>query len=39
MGLNVETTFFALHAQSRDVGKYQDWCARVINDAREWFET
>jgi len=39
VGLNVETIYFALRAQHRDSSKYREWCTRVINDAREWFES
>jgi len=37
MGLNVETTFFALRAQHRDSPRYHDWSSRVVNGARSWF--
>ncbi len=38
IGLNVETTYFALRAQHRQLGKYREWCSRVISGAREWFQ-
>jgi len=37
MGLNVETTFFALRAQHRDSGRYRAWAARIVDGARAWF--
>jgi hypothetical protein len=37
MGLNVETTFFALRAQHRDSSRYHDWASRVVNGVRLWF--
>ena len=39
IGLEVQTTYFALRSQHGDSEKYRDWCSRVINGAREWFET
>ena len=39
IGLNVETTYFALRAHHRDSGKYREWCSRLISDAREWFQS
>lgn len=38
IGLDVETTFFALRAQHIDHDKYRDWAARVVSGARDWFE-
>lgn len=38
IGLKVQTLFFALRAQHRDSEKYREWTARLIGNARDWFE-
>jgi hypothetical protein len=38
LSLRVETTFFALRSQHRQMGRYRDWSARVVRAAHDWFE-
>lgn len=38
IGLDVETTFFALRAQNRERTKYHEWASEVVSGARDWFE-
>jgi len=38
IGMDVETTFFALRAQSSEGPKYHEWVSAVVKGARDWFE-
>jgi len=39
IGLRVQTTNFALRAHHHNSGKYREWCNRIVNGGRDWFET
>jgi hypothetical protein len=38
VGLDVATKFSGVRSQSREMPKYKEWAARVVEGAQQWFE-